>query len=231
MLKLEKTSFELVRKIQNTYFIIVRTDQGDLSIGNDLDHEALSFRNFTQEIDFTFRKELTSLPIKKQRLLLDNKIKLERLHLDLTASTLNYFLGFVNIAKEAGLRMSLTDKINGMLLDEEFLQSNVLQIDPQKRGTDYERRVLRIFKPLKYQDEISSSLKLGDLKLTIARKPPRKLVHDTSKMNFTERGKGIQHMTARNHAAAAERELLLQALVTKAENFSFDYSSVAGVVK
>ncbi len=29
-MKLEKTTFELLRKIQNTYYIIVRLDNGDL---------------------------------------------------------------------------------------------------------------------------------------------------------------------------------------------------------
>ena len=127
--------------------------------------------------------------------------------------------------------MSLTDKINGMLLDEEFLQSNVLQINPLKRGTDYERRVLRIFKPLKYQDEVLASFKLGELKLTIARKPTAILKHDLSKFNFGTGGKGIKHMTERSKAGADEREKLLQSIVTKAENFSYDYSSIAGVSK
>lgn len=43
--KFEKTTFELLRKMQNTYYIIVRTDKGDLSINDNFD--ALKIEGFT----------------------------------------------------------------------------------------------------------------------------------------------------------------------------------------
>ena len=62
-IKLEKTTFELLRKIQNTYYIIVRLDNGDLSINENYD--AFTLKNFIQEVDFTFRREVTNLPVKR----------------------------------------------------------------------------------------------------------------------------------------------------------------------
>ena len=43
--KFEKTTFELLRKMQNTYYIIVRTDKGDLSVNDNFD--ALKIEGFT----------------------------------------------------------------------------------------------------------------------------------------------------------------------------------------
>jgi hypothetical protein len=59
--KLEKTTFELLRKMQNTYYIIARTDKADLSINENFN--ALKIEQFKQEIDFTFRREISELPI------------------------------------------------------------------------------------------------------------------------------------------------------------------------
>ena len=80
-MKLEKTTFELLRKIQNTYYIIVRLDNGNLQINENYD--AFTLKNFIQEVDFTFRREVTNLPVKRQRLILDNKIKLESINLNI----------------------------------------------------------------------------------------------------------------------------------------------------
>jgi hypothetical protein len=67
LLRLEKTTFELLRKMQNTYYIIVRTDKAELSINEN--YEALKITGFSQEMDFTFRKENNDLPVKKSKLL------------------------------------------------------------------------------------------------------------------------------------------------------------------
>ena len=89
-MKLEKTTFELLRKIQNTYYIIVRLDNGNLQINENYD--AFTLKNFIQEVDFTFRREVTNLPVKRQRLILDNKIKLESINLNISASFFNWIM-------------------------------------------------------------------------------------------------------------------------------------------
>lgn len=43
--KLEKTTFELLRKMQNTYYIIVRTDKADLSVNDNFN--AVKIEGFT----------------------------------------------------------------------------------------------------------------------------------------------------------------------------------------
>ncbi len=45
---------------------------------------------------------------------------------------------------------SVKAKINGMLLDEDFLKNNVLLINQQKVGTEYERKILQLYKPILY---------------------------------------------------------------------------------
>ena len=89
-MKLEKTTFELLRKIQNTYYIIVRLDNGNLQINENYD--AFTLKNFIQEVDFTFRREVTNLPVKRQRLILDNKIKLESINLNISACFFNWIM-------------------------------------------------------------------------------------------------------------------------------------------
>lgn len=131
--------------------------------------EALKIEGYTHEIDFTFRKEMTNLPVRKVRLLLYNKIQIERINCNLTASLLNFFLEVINVSKAMVWTSNIKSKINGMLLNEDFLKNNVLQIDPTKVGTDHERSILKLYKPLRYQDEIQMSFKLNNLKLRIDR--------------------------------------------------------------
>ena len=69
---------------------------------------------------------------------------------------------------------SVKSEIINILLSEEFLKNNVLQINQQKQGTQYEKNVLGIFKPLKFQDEIQSSIKLLEFKLKTNRKFSKK---------------------------------------------------------
>jgi len=88
--KLEQTTFELLRKMQNTYYIIVRTDKADLSVNDNFN--ALKLEGFTQEIDFTFRKETTDLPVKKSMLIVDNRITIDQLDSTMTTSLFNYLL-------------------------------------------------------------------------------------------------------------------------------------------
>lgn len=105
IIKLEKTTFELLRKIQNTYYIIVRLDQGDLQTNENL--KALTVKRFIQEIDFTLRREVTNLPVKRQRLILDNKIKLEELSSNVSASLLNFFLELQNRIRQMAFVSSI----------------------------------------------------------------------------------------------------------------------------
>ena len=171
LIKLEKTTFWLERKIQNTYYIIIKAEKGDMQINRNID--ALKIEGFTHEIDFTFRKEVTNLPVKKVRLILGNKIQIEKVNCNLTASLLNFLLEVLNMCKAMVWTSNIKSKINGMLLNEDFLKNNVLQIDPTKVGTDYERSILQLYKPQRYQDEISLSFKLDNLKLRIDRKQQR----------------------------------------------------------
>ena len=93
---------------------------------------------------------MTNLPVRKVRLLLYNKIQIERINCNLTASLLNFFLEVINVSKAMVWTSNIKSKINGMLLNEDFLKNNVLQIDPTKVGTDYERSILKLYKPLRY---------------------------------------------------------------------------------
>ena len=88
---------------------------------------------------------MTNLPVRKVRLLLHNKIQIERINCNLTASLLNFFLEVINVSKPMGWTSNIKSKINGMLLNEDFLKNNVLQIDPAKVGTDYERSILKLY--------------------------------------------------------------------------------------
>ena len=153
--------------MQNTYYIIVRTDKGDLSINQNFD--ALKIEGFTQEIDFTFRKELTDLPVKKSRLLVDHKIRIDKLDSNITPGLVNQTLEFFNIYKAMCCLSSIRTKIHDMLLEEEFLKNNVLRINQQEAGTEYERKILKLYKPQKYQDELRSSITLKNLKMKMDR--------------------------------------------------------------
>ena len=131
--------------MQNTYYIIVRTDKGDLSVNQNFD--ALKIEGFTQEIDFTFLKEVTNLPVKKSRLLVDHKIKINSIDSNLTPSLFNWFLEVYNMYKAMIWVSSIKTKINDMLLEEHFLKTNVLFINQQKVGTEYEKNILKLYKP------------------------------------------------------------------------------------
>ena len=92
--------------------------------------------------------------MRKVRLLLYNKIQMERINCNLNASLLNFFLEVINVSKAMVWTSNIKSEINGMLLNEDFLKNNILQIDPAKVGTDYERSIIKLYKPQKYQDEI-----------------------------------------------------------------------------
>jgi hypothetical protein len=126
-IKLEKTSFELLRKMQNTYYIIIRTDKGDLSINEN--YKAVKIEGFTQEMDFTFRKEVTDLPVKKSKLLWDNKIQMEKIDMNMTAPLFNFILEVMNMYQAMVWTSSIKAKINGMLLNDDFLKNNVLLLN------------------------------------------------------------------------------------------------------
>ena len=64
---------------------------------------------------------------------------------------------------------SIKAKINGMLLDEDFLKNNVLLINQQKKGTEYERKILQLYKPQKYQDELGLTISLKEIKVKLDR--------------------------------------------------------------
>lgn len=159
--------------MQNTYYLIVRSDKGDLSMNQNFD--ALKIEGFTQEIDFTFLKEVTNLPVKKSRLMLDNNIRIEKIDCNLTASLLNFFLEVLNMYRAMVWASSIKAKIAGQLLNEDFLKNNVLHSKvvteySTKVGTEsYERNILQIYKPQRYQDKIESTFKLQEMKLRIAR--------------------------------------------------------------
>ena len=143
-LRMEKTSFELVRKIQRgSYCIIMKTEHMNLNINETED--VLLVKDFTQEINCTFERERTPLPVKNSRLRVKNTVCLDQLKLNLTTSALNLFMEYANIAKAMAARFGLRDSIRRNLLDEKFLQSNVVQINQNRVGTEYEKRHLRIF--------------------------------------------------------------------------------------
>lgn len=106
--------------------------------------DALKIEGYTHEIDFTFRKEVSNLPVRKVRLLLQNKIQMERINCNLTANLLNFILEVINVGKAMIWMSNIKSEINGMLLNENFLKNNVLEIDPAKVGTDYERTILKL---------------------------------------------------------------------------------------
>ena len=133
LIKLEKTTFWLERKIQNTYYIIIKAEKGDLQINKNID--AMKIAGYTHEIDFTFRKEVTNLPVRKVRLLLHNKIQIDRINCNLTTNLLNFLLEVVNVSKAMVWTSNIKSQINGMLLNEDFLKNNILQIDPATQGT------------------------------------------------------------------------------------------------
>ena len=114
----------MLRKIQNTYYIIAQTEKGDLQVNKNQD--ALKIEGFTQEIDFTFRKELTDLPVKKSCLHVFNKITIEKIEGNISPSLVNFVMEIYNIFKAMKWLSSIKAKISGMLLEEEFLKSNVL---------------------------------------------------------------------------------------------------------
>ena len=120
-------------------------DKGDLSVNQNFD--ALKIEGFTQEIDFTFLKEVTNLPVKKSKLLVDHKIKINSIDSNLTPSLFNWFLEVYNMYKAMIWVSSIKTKINDMLLEEHFLKTNVLFINQQKVGTEYEKNILKLYKP------------------------------------------------------------------------------------
>ena len=60
----------------------------------------------------------------------------------MTASLFNFIQEIINMYKAMAWFSSIKSKINGMLLDEDFLKNNVLLINQQKKGTEYERKIL-----------------------------------------------------------------------------------------
>ena len=107
---------------------------------------------------------MSELPVRKTFMLIENKIQIEKIDSNLTPSLLNYCIEVYNIYKAMVFTSSIKAKINGMLLDEDFLKNNVLNLNQQKVGTQYERRVLQLYKPQRHLDVVQSSFKLKNLK-------------------------------------------------------------------
>ena len=69
------------------------------------------------------------MPVKKSSLLVDHKIQIEKIDSNLTPSLFNYVMEALNVYKAMVWTSSIKAKINGMLLDEDFLKANVLLIN------------------------------------------------------------------------------------------------------
>ena len=124
ILKLEQTTFELLRKLQNTYYIILRADKGNLQVNHNMN--AISLTGFVQEIDFAMRKERSVLPVTKQSLVVHNKLSFEKVESNLTPSCLNYLIQIANVVKGMTFHSSIKQKIFAKMLSEEFLIENIL---------------------------------------------------------------------------------------------------------
>ena len=87
----------------------------------------------------------------------------------MTPSLFNWYLEVCNMIKAMIWVSSIKTKINDMLLEEHFLKTNVLFINQQKVGTEYEKNILKLYKPQKYQDEIQTVLNFNNLKIKLDR--------------------------------------------------------------
>ena len=115
--------------MQGTYFLIIETNKADLSINEN--YEALKIDGYYQEIDFTFKKEKRpdKLPVLKSNLVFNQKIFIDKIDANLTPSLFNYLMECINMYKSMIMASSIKSKINGMLLNEEFLKDSVLFIN------------------------------------------------------------------------------------------------------
>lgn len=186
------------------------------------------------------------MPVRKVRLLLHNKIQMERINCNLTASLLNFFLEVINVSKAMVWTSNIKSEINGMLLNEDFLKNNVLQIDPAKVGTDYERSIIKLYKPQKYQDEIQMSFKLNHLKLRIDRQhvraPGRFSDQFSNKIFGADSAFGDAYRCSfgtnqrteapksRSQINAEARVDLLKGLLMKMEGLNFSWSMAGGKI-
>ena len=59
---------------------------------------------------------------------------------------------------------SIKAKISSKLLDEEFLKQNVLHQNHYNTSQGYQRRVLGLYKPQRFLDQLSSNVKVGNFK-------------------------------------------------------------------
>lgn len=104
--------------------------------------------------------------------------------MNMTAPLFNFILEIMNMYQAMVWTSSIKAKINGMLLNDDFLKNNVLLLNQQKVGTEYERKILQFYKPTKYQDEVSWTIKLKELKLKMDRDLDREDTKDFEDNSF-----------------------------------------------
>jgi len=160
-------TFELLRLIHNKYYIVINSEQGDLTVNEN--PNALRIERYQQEINFTFKKEQTDLPVKKSCLHVENKVVVYKIEGALTPTMAYYWLQIYNIYKAMVSFSSVKAKINGTLLNEDFLKNNVFH---HKGGPSEEAKILQIYKPQRYQDRIHHIVQVSFLDIKLFRWHP-----------------------------------------------------------
>ena len=59
---------------------------------------------------------------------------------------------FKAMSWQSCIKKTITDR----LLDDQFLKHNVLLMNQQKPGTELEKKVYELYKPLRYQDQLQT---------------------------------------------------------------------------
>ena len=107
--------------------------------------QSIILNNFNLEMDFCFKKLLKDTPLKVTKMEISNTIKVDDLTFDLTMSEVKLILDIVDIYIQMVSAASVKNRIMHILLDKEFLKSNLLYLGSSQEETAKEQLILLLF--------------------------------------------------------------------------------------
>ena len=79
-------------------------------------------------------------------------LKADEIEFDLSKSLIKLILDVINIYKEMVFMASVKQKIMRIILDKEFLKTNLLHLESANVESEKEKKILNLFKESKFED-------------------------------------------------------------------------------
>ncbi|CDW78547.1 UNKNOWN [Stylonychia lemnae] len=146
-----RLSFQLLKTLKNSY--LINSVCGKIAVECNL-RQSILIQNFILDMSFSFKKQIQESPIKQTKMDMNITILLDEVFIDLTMSEAKLIFDIVDIYMKMVKKASIKTKIMDILLDIEFLKSNLLHLGTSQEEIAKEKQIMQLFKENKYKDTL-----------------------------------------------------------------------------